>query len=163
MKLMVSQNKPFQLLHDTWKAGKREILPLDDDVAREQIQKILAKVLSNRKPPYSLKGGLYDAMKDTGGDVLLASNQEAKDAAALFEEAEGIDLHPAAAVATATLINAVRDGSVDKNALIMLNITGGGEERFKKEYDLHYLKPSHVFDLDPDPKIVADTLAGLFA
>lgn len=163
MKLMVSQNRPFQLLHDTWKAGKREILPLDDNIAREQIQEILAKVLSNRKPPYSLKGGLYDAMKDAGGDVLLASNQEALDAAALFEESEGIDLHPAAAVATATLINAVRDGSVDKDALIMLNITGGGEARFKKEHDLHYLKPSHVFDIDPDPGIVADTLAGLFA
>ena len=32
-----------------------------------------AKVLSNRKPPYSLKGGLYDA----GGDMLLVTNEEA--------------------------------------------------------------------------------------
>lgn len=36
-----------------------------------------AKVLSNRKPPYSLKGGLYDALVATGGDMLLVTNEEA--------------------------------------------------------------------------------------
>ena len=40
----------------------------------------------------------------------------------------------------------------------MLNITGGGEEKFKKEKELHYLKPSLVFDLNPDP---AEVLAKL--
>ncbi len=71
-------------------------------------------------------------MKDAGGDVLLASNEEAIKAAQLFEETEGIDIHPAAAIATATLINSVLDGSVEKDAMIMLNITGGGEERFQE-------------------------------
>jgi len=162
MKLMVSQNKPFTPIFDAWKADSREMLPLSDELAREQVIEILAKVLSNRKPPYSLKGGLYDAMKDAGGDVLLASNREALKAAALFEETEGIDIHPAAAVATATLINAVADGQVDKNALIMLNITGGGEERFKQEHELHFLKPSMVFDIDPEAVEVEKKLNMLF-
>jgi cysteate synthase len=162
MKLMVSQNKPFTPIYDAWKADSREMLPLDDALAREQVAEILAKVLSNRKPPYSLIGGLYDAMKDAGGDVLLASNEEAIQAADLFIETEGIDIHPAAAIATATLINAVKDGSVDKDALIMLNITGGGEERFKQEKDLQYLKPSLVFDIDPKMEDIAQGLAELF-
>ena len=41
-----------------------------DEEARKQVEIIDAKVLSNRKPPYSLAGGLYDAMQDAGGDVL---------------------------------------------------------------------------------------------
>lgn len=60
MKLIVSQNAPFSLMYDAWKAGSRALLPLDENVAREQVKEMCAKVLSNRKPPYSLKGGLYE-------------------------------------------------------------------------------------------------------
>ncbi|NQT76658.1 MAG: cysteate synthase [Bacteroidetes bacterium] len=162
MKLMVSQNKPFIPIHDAWKADSRTLLPFDNQVARQQVEEIMAKVLSNRKPPYSLIGGLYDAMKDAGGEVLLASNEEAMKAATLFEETEGIDIHPAAAVATATLVNAVKEGRLQKDALIMLNITGGGEERFRQENELHYLKPSLVFDIDPDLNEVKEKLERLF-
>ncbi len=162
MKLMVSQNKPFTPIYDAWKADSRALLPFDDQIARQQVEKIIAKVLSNRKPPYSLIGGLYDAMKDAGGDVLLASNEEAMKAAALFEETEGVDIHPAAAIATATLVNAAKEGWVQKDSLIMLNITGGGEERFKRENKLYYLKPSMVFDIDPDFPDVKKKLEKLF-
>lgn len=162
MKLMVSQNIPFTPIYDAWKAGSRNILPLDDSLAREQVAQIVAKVLSNRKPPYSLTGGLYDAMKDAGGDVLLATNEEAMQAAGLFEQTEGIDIHPAAAVATASLIKAVKDGTVAEDSLIMLNITGGGEEKFKREHELYYLKPSSVLDINPEPEEVADVIKALF-
>jgi len=161
MKLMVSQNIPFTPIHDAWKADSRPLLPLDDATARKQVEEIDAKVLSNRKPHYSLAGGLYDAMKDTGGDVLLADNQQAKEAASLFEKLEGIDIHPAAAIATATLIGEAKSGKLDKDAVIMLNITGGGEERFKKGKDLYYLKPSIVFDINPDSQDVNEKLCNL--
>jgi cysteate synthase len=163
MKLMVSQNKPFTPIHDAWKADSRHMLHLDDNHARKQVEEILAKVLSNRKPPYPIIGGLYDAMKDAGGDVLLADNNEAVAAAKLFEETEGNDIHPAASVAVATLINAVNEGIVKSDDLIMLNITGGGEERFHREKELVYLKPSLVFDLDPDPDFVKEKLRELYA
>lgn len=162
MKLMVSQNAPFTPIHDAWKADSRAMLPLDDDLARKQVEEIDAKVLSNRKPPYPIKGGLYDAMKDAGGDVLLATNQQAKEAAELFLETEGIDIHPAASVATATLIDAAKNGTLDKDALIVLNITGGGEDKFKSEKELHYLKPDIVFDIDPDPEQVKEKVRDLF-
>ena len=162
MKLMVSQNKPFIPIYDAWKANSRAMLPLDDNLARKQVEEIDAKVLSNRKPPYPIFGGLFDALKETGGDVLLASNEEARKAASLFLEKERNDIHPAAAVATATLISAVKNGTIDKNALVMLNITGGGEAKFKSENTIHYLKPNIVFDIDPNPEEVKEKVKALF-
>jgi cysteate synthase len=163
MKLMVSQNLPFKPIYDAWKAGSRLMLMLDDDTARKQVEIIAAKVLSNRKPPYSIAGGLYDALLDSGGDVLLATNEEAAEAAGLFEETEGIDIHPAAAVATASLMNAVKVNRVEKDALIMLNITGGGEKRFMQDKKLFYLRPSHVFDINPDAGEVKEKLIRLWS
>ena len=138
------------------------MLPFDDDLARRHVEKICAKVLSNRKPPYSISGGLFDALVDTAGDVLLVQNEEAYAAGKLFMETEGIDLHLAAAVATASLINACRDHLVEKGSVIMLNITGGGEELFKKGRELNYLKPSVIFDINPDPEEVKSRVECLF-
>ncbi|MDA3954604.1 MAG: cysteate synthase [Bacteroidales bacterium] len=162
MKLMISQNEPFIPIHDAWKADSRAMLPMDDDIARKQVEDIIAKVLSNRKPPYPIIGGLYDAMKDAGGDVLTANNDELSEAGKLFEALEGNDIHPASAVATATLINAVNNGTVKKDDLIMLNITGGGEEKFKRENDIVFLKPKHIFDITPDIETVKEVLDKLF-
>jgi cysteate synthase len=162
MKLMVSQNIPFIPIHDAWKAGSRAMLPHDDNLARRQVEEIDAKVLSNRKPPYPIFGGLFDAMNDAGGDILLATNEQARAAAKLFLETEGNDIHPAAAVATATLIEAVKNGTIEKDALVMLNITGGGEQKFKAENELFYLKPALVFDMNPDAELVKEKVGLLF-
>jgi cysteate synthase len=162
MKLMVSQNIPFNPMHDAWKAGSRDILPMDDALARRCIKEIDAKVLSNRKPPYTLIGGLYDALVDTDGDVIIANNTEAREASLLFEQTEGIDIHPAAAVATASLIKAVKERFVENNAIIMLNITGGGEKRFMENKQLFYLKPSLVFDINPSWEEVEKNIVGLY-
>jgi cysteate synthase len=162
MKLMVSQNAPFLPIHDAWKAGSREMLPLDDGLARKQVEEINAKVLSNRKPPYSITGGLFDALKDTGGDVLPVTNEEAARAGKLFLDTEGIDLHPAAAVATASLINYCNENQMDKDAIIMLNITGGGENLYKQGRKLYYLKPAVIFDINPGMDDLAGKLEKLF-
>ena len=149
MKLMVSQNEPFLPMYNAWKNNSREIVINDDNEARRQVEEICAKVLSNRKPPYSIVGGLYDALKDTDGDILSATNDEAYAAADLFEKTENIDIHPAAAIATATLIKEVALGNIPKDAIIMLNITGGGEKRFKSDKELHYMKPDYVYGTTP--------------
>lgn len=162
MKLMVSQNVPFTPIYDAWKADSRNMLPLDDDVARKQVEVIDAKVLSNRKPPYPIAGGLYDALKHSGGDVLLATNEESADAARLFEELEGCDIHPAAAVAAASLIKEAKAGNIPADAVVMLNITGGGENRFKADKKLHYLKPDYIFDINATKEAVEEVLLKLF-
>jgi cysteate synthase len=162
MKLMVSQNAPFIPLFDAWKANSRAMLPLDEIEARKHVETIDAKVLSNRKPPYPIAGGLFDALTDSCGDVLVATNEQARAASKLFEETEGIDIHPAAGVATATLIEAVKNNKINKDALILLNITGGGEERFKAENELFYLNPDLIFDLNPDIEWVQEKVSALF-
>jgi cysteate synthase len=162
MKLLVSQNIPFVPIHDAWKAGSRSMLQLDDELARSQVEEIDAKVLSNRKPPYPIFGGLFDALMETGGDVLLATNEQARAAAKLFLETEGNDIHPAAAVATATLIQSVNDGKIDNVATIMLNITGGGELKFKENKSLSYLKPNITFAINPEPESVRYKVNKLF-
>ncbi|MDR2972754.1 MAG: cysteate synthase [Bacteroidales bacterium] len=149
MKLILSQNLPFIPMVNAWNVKSRELLPFDDIEARKQVEEIEAKVLSNRKPPYGIAGGLFDAMTDTEGEFDAIGNTEAHDAATLFEKLENIDIHPAAAVATASLIKAVEKNSIDKSKIIMLNITGGGEKRFEKTHTLHYLKPTHIFEMNP--------------
>lgn len=162
MKLMVSQNFPFTPMYDAWKAKSRALLPFDDNLARQSVEEIDAKVLSNRRPPYSIKGGLFDALCDTQGDILHVNNTLAREAAQLFEELEGVDIHPAAAVAVASLVETAKRGEVEPEAIIMLNITGGGEQLFKQGKELHYLKPSIIFPVNPDEEQVLDQLDRLF-
>ena len=160
MHLMVSQNAPFVPMYDAWRADSRDMLPYEADKARRDVSIIDAKVLSNRKPPYSLRGGLYDALKATDGDVLTATNAQVRRALRLFEETEGIDIHPAAGVALASLIKQVADGKIARDACIMLNITGAGEKRFREEHEPVHLEPSCIFPLDVDAdKVVADVEA----
>ena len=162
-KLMVSQNAPFVPMYDAWRADSREMLPYETHRARRDASIIDAKVLSNRKPPYSIKGGLYDALKATNGDVLVVTNAQERKAARLFEELEGIDIHPAAAVATASLIKAVENGQVDKKATIMLNITGAGEKRFKAEHEIFQLQPEKIFPLNVEADAVVDAVEAMFS
>ena len=158
-RLMVSQNKPFVPMYDAWRADSRPMLPYDADQARRDAAEICAPVLSNRKPPYSLAGGLYDALKDTNGDILAVSNAEANAAKSLFEETEGIDIYHAAAVATASLQQAFEKGVVKADDVVMLNITGGGESRFLAEHKIFNLLPSHIFRIGFTKEEVARVLA----
>ena len=93
------------------------------------------------------------ALTETAGEVYGISNQEAKEAQKLFEEAEDIDILPAAAVAVAALQKAVRSGTVEKNDLVLLNITGGGISRAKEELDMFMLK----CDIKAEPSALSST------
>lgn len=146
MQLILSQNSPFLPMHDAWRDRSRELPPLDDHIARAQVKEITAKVLSNRRPPYGIAGGLFDALTDCGGTIAGVGNGALEEAAALFRATEGIDLHPAAAVATASLLDCTAKKLVPADAVIMLNITGGGEERYKNGRKLYYLEPRTVID-----------------
>lgn len=155
-KLYVSQNKPFTPMYDAWKQHSRELLPYDTEQARKDASEICAKVLSNRKPPYSLCGGLFDAMTDTSGEFFAVSNEEAARACKLFEETEGVDVYSAAGVATASLIQAIENKQVKANDVIMLNITGGGEKLFKSTHEVTCLRPERIFSLNATKDEIKD-------
>ena len=162
MRLMVSQNAPFVPMYDAWRADSREMLPYDTKKARRDAELIDAKVLSNRKPPYGIAGGLYDALKATNGDIMVATNAQSRRACKLFKELEGVDIYPAPCVALASLIKLVESGSIDKDACIMLNITGAGEEAAKLNREVWHLKPSKVFSLNADVDEVVSYVESLF-
>lgn len=126
MRVYVAQNKPFTLIYDSWKASSRALLDLPAEQGRRQAEVILAKVLSNRKPPYSLAGGLFDVLKASQGDVYLADNEDIMYWMMQFRNLEGYELLPAACVAVNALAQAVKGGKVKSEEYIMLNCTGGG-------------------------------------
>jgi cysteate synthase len=98
-------------------------------------------VLFNRKPPYSVTGGVKDALVDTGGQVYGITDKEADMGRSLFEQSEQIDILKAPAVAVAALVKAMDSRIVDAHDIILLNITGGGMSRLKEDFTLNMLQP----------------------
>lgn len=72
------------------------------------------------------------------------------------------DIYSAAGVATASLVKAVAEGRIDPERIVMLNITGGGEQRCQQDKELWHLEPSLVFPLAPDPEEVVAKVEALF-
>ena len=126
MKLHLVQNKPFAIMHDAWKAGLRDLFPFDEEESRKNIAKLWSPVLSNRKPPYGITGGVFDSLSASGGFTYAVSSGSARSAGRAFSDISGIDLDPAAEVAVAGLEEACRAGSIGKSDVVLLNVTGGG-------------------------------------
>jgi len=162
MMLVPSQNIPFTPMYDAWKVSSRDLLPSDEDESRQKALLIAAKVLSNRRPPYSVPGGLFDALYDTNGDIEIADNGELEKACTLFEQTEGIDIHPAAGVALSGMIKSINSGKVEREKILMLNVTGGGEKRFRSENKLYFLKPDAIISNQSDTKEIIKKTEELF-
>lgn len=150
MRLVLSQNAPFIPMVESLAADSRELIVADDATARRQISQVASKVLTNRNPPWAMAGGLYDAVKATGGVILGISNEEAGQAASQFQRLEGVSVSPAAAVAVSSLVQAIRSGIVTENQTVALNITGGGIDRLKQKQQLHKLEPSVILAPNSD-------------
>lgn len=146
----LSQNLPFVPMYSRWKARERDWFALDETEARHKISEIFASVLSNRKPPYGLPGGVFDVLQDTNGDMLAIDNAEARAAALLFEELEEVDIEPAGAVAVASLLKAATKGRIDRSAVVLINITGGGRKKHEQRMPPKDIQP----DLTIDPSDV---------
>ncbi|WNM31470.1 cysteate synthase [Streptomyces sp. Li-HN-5-11] len=132
-RLLMCQNAPFAPLHAAWHStgpapAHREHEPL-------------ARELTNRRPPFTIRGGVRDVLSESGGDVLCTDNEAALAAMALFEETEGIDIEPGAGVAMAALADAVHAGRVRRDELVLLNITGGGRARQARDLPLVPAEP----------------------
>ncbi|HJJ89270.1 MAG TPA: cysteate synthase [Methanocorpusculum sp.] len=153
-RLHLAQNLPFVPMVRAWKERRAILMERDMPNVAEAIAHVSAPVLTNRNPPYSLPGGVFEAMRYCGGDMYAVSNADAKDAGLLFSDVEnGIDLDPAAAVATAALISAVNSGVVDRMDTITLNITGGGYTRVREELDIFPVPVTAIVDVDEVPEI----------
>ncbi|NLI97487.1 cysteate synthase [bacterium] len=159
MKLHLAQNYPFTPMTESWKKGSRILPEIEESALKEKVSQISAHVLSNRKPPYGIRGGVFDALTATNGLMYSVTNEEASASGGRFEELEGIDLDPAAAVALGALKQAFESGSIDKKEVVLLNITGGGKKRLYEDYKIHKLEPHITLRLD---EITQETIERLF-
>jgi cysteate synthase len=160
MKLHLAQNAPFIPVVEAWQAQRLTVPSLDEQIAKEQIAQVSADVLTNRNPAYGVGGGLYEALTDTQGHTYAVSNAESERARKLFYSLEGIDISPAAGVATAALMQAVRLKRIHPQESVLLNITSGGIQRLQRENPLYYLKPSLTFaPHEIRPAVVAERLS----
>jgi cysteate synthase len=147
----------------SWKSGRRELVEIGHDDGKKLIKQTVAHVLSNQRPPYSSNGGVFDVLTESQGDMLTADNLEALHAKRLFEDTEGIDIDPAAAVAFATLIKAARYGELEKEALVLLNITGGGRLRQQRDKKLIDVRPSvEITEEEHHRADTIDRIVGMF-
>ncbi|MCE5337945.1 MAG: cysteate synthase [Methanomicrobiaceae archaeon] len=139
--LHLSQNLPFVPMVRAWEAGRRTIVAEDMPDAEASIARVYADVLTNRHPPWEVRGGVRDALAASGGRMYAVGNEDARSAGRLFVETEEIDLDPAAAVAVASLARAVEKGLIDPKKHILLNVTGGGYERAAEDLDRYPVEP----------------------
>jgi len=153
LKLHLSQSQVCQLMVDAWHKRQPHLPSVNrDEVKQKKVNHVRAYVLANLKPVYSIKGGVYDAMKDTSGYMYKISDSEAEKCGYLFEKTEGCDVGTAAEVAIASLFQAVECQHVQKDNIIVLNITDGGPKRLKREKNIYHCHP----DLVVDPAMVKD-------
>jgi cysteate synthase len=139
-RLMLCQNLPFTPIFDAWRMDMES--PAGSvDKFREDVRQVYADELTNWNPPYAIKGGVRDALVESRGEVMVTTNDAARLAVDMFSELEGIDIEPAAGVAVACLRDAVTQGKIDKEAVVLLNITGGGRLRLEKDYPLVPAEP----------------------
>lgn len=144
--LNLVQNAPFAPIHHAWEDNE-PIPPPEESINQvEQIAAMHGRVLANRNPPYYIGGGVRDVLAHTGGRTYKITNNEAVEAGKLFEEVEGIDILPEAAICVAALIKAVKKGSVPVGDIILVNITGGGTKRIKTDYHCRTMEPEFVVE-----------------
>jgi len=144
----LGQNLPFAPMLHAWNRCSRILSP--EDLKLELVSRITTRVLSTRYPAYSIKGGIFDALTATNGRMYGVENDAVYAGMKLFHQSEGIDIVPASGVAVATLQQAVETGAIRKNDTVLLNITGGGEERLKQDRRTYAVVPKYI------PKAITD-------
>ncbi|WP_369830327.1 cysteate synthase [Mycobacterium sp. E342] len=117
-----------------------------------------ADELTNPKPLVRIKGGVRDALADSKGNVRTATARQVQEARNLFAEVEGVDIEPGPAVAVACLRNAVNDGSVSPDSLVLLNITGGGRSALERAGENKWPLLVEAVSLEQSREISADRI-----
>ncbi|MET9182086.1 cysteate synthase [Kitasatospora aureofaciens] len=160
-RLILAQNSCFAPVHTAWHTGVRPWERTDPEP--DAIRRAFAPELTNRRPPYDTAGGLAAALRESRGDVLAEDTTAARAAMDAFAELEGVDIEPPAGVALAALRTALREGRVAPDATVLLNVTGGGRARYRREHRPEANAPTLVVPREAasDPRWVDEIAAAL--
>jgi len=154
-KLHLSQNPEHCPIHNAWQRGSRKLTP--EDFPEEDVE-VYSDYLLSETPAYSVVGGVYDVLEATDGETYAIEKDDAIKAGKILEEIEEIDVLSPAKVALASLIQAKEEGKVDEDDCILLNISGGGIERLKREKETKIVTP---WVIDTKKKLVDKILNSL--
>ena len=155
MRLLMVQNEPFCPMVDAWKTGEREINHMNEEEVRRRLDKVRAKVLSNATPPYSVKGGVYDILKASDGDMCSVTNEQIISAQCLAQEKLGLEICDAAGAALAGLIKNVEEGLIHREKRVLLHLTGVGLP--------DVIKNTHLYDYPNTVVVPSENFTGAFA
>ena len=86
-------------------------------------------------------GAVHDILDESSGHTHIVARADAISAKELIESTEGIDIMTPGAVAAASLLQAIKEGSVEHDDCILLNISGGGVKRLKQEIQTRQVEP----------------------
>jgi cysteate synthase len=135
--LHLAQNAPFTPIHDAWTSG-REIAPERDVESQlRRIGAISSPVLANRKPPFSVVGGVRNALLASGGQTYAVTNAEIAASQALFERCVGTPVGPETGAALAALAQGVARGWIGRAQSVLLHATGNQHDVLRRDVVLH--------------------------
>ena len=134
----VSQNIQHCPIHNAWQDGRANLI--DSDFPTREVE-VYSDLLLNKSPCYSPVGGVYDILKQSNGQTYVVEKSDAVAAKKLFEEIEGIDILTPAAVALASLQQALEVGEISSDDCTVLNISGGGTERIAEDFEIAIIEP----------------------
>ena len=134
----LSQNMEHSPIHHAWQAKREQLIP--EDFPSHDVE-VYSDYLMNKGPAYGQVGGVHDILKASKGETYVVERNDAVAAKALFESIEGIDIMTPGAVALASLQQALESGEITPSSCTVLNISGGGVERFKQEQATAVVEP----------------------
>lgn len=159
MQLHLSQNIPFTPMVDAWQQQSPILFSTGEARQKAKLRQVRAHVLSNRQPPYAITGGVYDALRDSNGYMYAVSNAETRRAGKLFLELEGCDLDPAAEVALASVMQAIKMKHIQTDEIVLVNLTGGGYQLLTRDRIVYPLTPDKTIAVEEiDQKFIFEGL-----
>ena len=158
MRLHLVQNQPFTPMYDAWSqdAETVELMPREEVLKR--VSQTYTSMLSNAKPPYSIRGGVRDILKATNGEMYAVSNDEARSGTERVTRHHGFVPRPEAGAAMAGLVQAAERGTIAKDEVVLVHLTGGGWQRSIEELGRAQYPAQHTLPVD-DVGGVADAIA----
>ena len=137
-KIHLSQNPEHCPIHNAWQEKRSQLM--ESDFPNEEVE-VYSDYLLNKSPSYGIKGGVYDILNASNGETYVVPRDDAISASKLFEEVEGIDIMSPAAVALGSLIQAKDSERIHPDDCIVLNVSGGGVNRLKRDKNTRIVEP----------------------
>jgi len=129
MRLHLVQNSPFTPMVDAWNDDEATVPLMPRAEVLERVGQTYTSMLSNARPPYSVRGGVRDILKATRGAMYAVSNDEARAGTELVERHHGFVPQPEAGAAMAGLIQAAERGTIGADDVVLVHLTGAGLQR----------------------------------